>query len=165
MSEVQIRAAEPRDAEDLAELSNCPGVIAGTLQLPWRSVENRRARLNERSPDRHTLVAVVDERVVGSLTLHLETNPRRRHCANFGLAVHDAYQGQGVGSALTTAMLDLADNWLGLHRIELTVFADNARAIRLYEKFGFTVEGTARQFALRNGSYVDAHHMARLRPI
>jgi putative acetyltransferase len=61
-------------------------------------------------------------------------------------------------------MIDLADNWLGLRRIELTVFADNVAAIHLYQKCGFTIEGTARQFALREGAYCDAHTMARLHP-
>jgi putative acetyltransferase len=61
------------------------------------------------------------------------------------------------------AMIDLADNWLGLRRLELEVWADNAAAIHLYEKFGFVVEGTGRQFARRAGELVDAHFMARLR--
>ena len=45
----------------------------------------------------------------------------------------------------------------------LRVYADNAPAIALYEKFGFEIEGTHRRFAYRNGEYVDAHIMARLR--
>lgn len=49
--------------------------------------------------------------------------------------------------------------------IELSVYTDNAPAIHLYEKFGFVVEGTARQYALRGGVYVDAHLMARLRDL
>jgi putative acetyltransferase len=62
------------------------------------------------------------------------------------------------------AMIDLADNWLGLHRIELTVYVDNAPAIHLlYETFGFVIDGTARASALRGGEYVDAHTMTRLR--
>ena len=80
------------------------------------------------------------------------------------MGVHDRFQGRGVGSALMAAMTDLADNWLGLHRIELTVYADNAPAVHLYEKFGFALEGTLRDFAYRNGAYVDAYAMARLRP-
>lgn len=165
MTDIQIRAAELRDAEDLTALFNCPGVIAGTYRLPWRSVEEQRERLTHQSPDRHVLVAVLDGRVVGMLGLHLEPGPRRRHCANLRIAVHDAYQGQGVGSALMVAMIDLADKWLGLRRLELSVYTDNARAIRLYGKFGFVVEGTAHQVALRDGSYADAHYMARLRPV
>jgi putative acetyltransferase len=164
MADVQIRAAEPRDAEDLAEVWNCPGVVAGTLQLPWRSVEHRRERLARADPDTHLLVAVIEGRAVGMLGLHLEPNPAAVAVRGSAWASHDASRGQGVGSALMAAMLDLADNWLGLRRVELTVFSDNTRAIRLYETFGFTVEGTARQFALRQGSYVDVHYMARLRP-
>ncbi len=165
MANVQIRAPELPDAEDLAELFNCRGVIAGTLQLPWRSVEHRRERLAQRSPERHALVAVIEGRVVGILDLHVQQSPRRRHCAEIGMAVHDDFQGQGIGSALMAAMIDLADNWLGLGRIELTVYTDNVAAVRLYQKFDFMIEGTARQFAFRGGRYVDAHHMARLRPV
>jgi L-phenylalanine/L-methionine N-acetyltransferase len=109
------------------------------------------------------LVAEVDGRVVGTLGLHVETTPRRRHCGGIGIAVHDRFQGQGVGTALLAAAIDLADNWLGLHRLELQVYPDNAGGVRIYEKFGFVVEGTARDFALREGVFVDALVMARLR--
>jgi putative acetyltransferase len=80
-----------------------------------------------------------------------------------GMSVHDDYQGRGVGTALMAAMVDLADNWLGLRRIELQVWTDNAPAIHLYEKFGFAIEGTGRQFARRAGELIDAYYMARLR--
>ncbi|MGH2558394.1 MAG: GNAT family N-acetyltransferase [Thermomicrobiales bacterium] len=164
MANIRIRAVEPTDAEALNEIFNCPGVIAGTLQLPFRSLEFSRERLAQRSPDAHYLVAEIGGRVVGNLGLSVEANPRRRHAGSIGMGVHDDVQNQGVGSALVAAALDLADNWLGLRRVELTVFIDNAPAIRLYEKFGFTIEGAARQFALRNGEYVDAYMMARLKP-
>ena len=79
------------------------------------------------------------------------------------MGVHDDFQGRGVGTALMKAALDLADNWLNLKRVELTVFADNARAVYLYEKFGFAVEGTHRAHAFRNGEYVDSYSMARIK--
>ena len=65
------------------------------------------------------------------------------------MGVHDAWQRQGVGTTLLAALVDAADNWMGLKRIELTVFSDNAAAIRLYEKFGFEPEGICRAFAFR----------------
>ena len=49
-------------------------------------------------------------------------------------------------------MLDLADNWLNLTRIEPSVYTDNAAAVVLYEKFGFEIEGTHRRYAFRNAS-------------
>jgi putative acetyltransferase len=69
-----------------------------------------------------------------------------------------------VATALMAALCDYADRWVGVLRIELTVYTDNAMAIRLYRKFGFELEGTAKGYALRDGTYVDAHAMARLHP-
>jgi len=46
----------------------------------------------------------------------------------------------------------------------LTVYVDNEPAIRLYQKFGFEVEGTRRKDVFRDGQYVDSYAMARLRP-
>ena len=58
-----------------------------------------------------------------------------------GMAGRDACQGQGIGTALLRAALELADRWLELRRLELEVYADNAPAVRLYPKCGFSVEG------------------------
>ena len=163
MEAVLVRAREPGDAEAVAEIFACRGVIAGTLQLPLRSVEATRERLAQQSADVHGLVAELNGRLAGTLGLHVETNPRRRHCAGLGMAVHDDFQGRGVGTALLAAALDLADNWLGLRRVELHVYVDNERAILLYERSGFTIEGTAPDYAFRDGTFADTLTMARVR--
>src|SRR5438067_1575061 len=75
VSEIEIRAAEPSDAEALYDIFNCPNVIANTLQIPWRTLEYRRERLAHAQPDVHQLVATIDGRVVGQLGLHLEQTP------------------------------------------------------------------------------------------
>jgi putative acetyltransferase len=61
------------------------------------------------------------------------------------------------------ATIELAEKWLNLTRIQLEVYTDNEPAIRLYQKFGFEIEGTLRNFAFRDGQYVDVYAMARLR--
>jgi putative acetyltransferase len=68
-----------------------------------------------------------------------------------------------VGTTLMEAAVDLAENWLNIGRIELEVFTDNVAALALYQKFGFVIEGTLRDFAFRDGRYVDSYLMARLR--
>lgn len=159
-----IRRAEPSDAEALHRVYSTPGVIRGTLQLPYPSAENWRKRLAESPDGTFNLLACVEDEVVGQLGLYTFPNqPRRRHVGQIGMAVRDDWQGKGAGSALMHAMVDLADRWLNLSRIELEVYTDNKPAIHLYEKFGFVTEGTHRQFAYRDGQFVDVYAMARLR--
>ncbi len=61
------------------------------------------------------------------------------------------------------AAVDLGERWLNLSRLELQVYTDNEAAIGLYKKFGFEIEGTLRRMSFRDGQYVDAYAMARLR--
>lgn len=161
---ITIRHAEPDDYASIAAIYAQPRAAAGTLQIPLQSAEVWRKRLGAMSPSDRMLVAVVAGQVVGNLGLQPGTHARRAHVAGIGMAVHDDFQGQGVGTALVKAAVDLADNWLNLLRLELTVWTDNEPAQRLYQRQGFVLEGTHRAYALRHGRYVDAHAMARLHP-
>jgi L-phenylalanine/L-methionine N-acetyltransferase len=157
MAQVIVRHAEPDDYQALHRIFSGPKAIAGTMQLPLPSAEVWRKRLVESPEGLFSLVACVDDEVIGSLGL--ETSPTRwrmRHVGSIGMAVRDDWQGKGVGTALMEAALDLADNWLNLTRIELRVYVDNSAAVALYKNFGFEIEGTHRRLAFRNGEYVDA---------
>ena len=160
-----MRRAEPEDFESVWRTMKDQEAYSGLLQLPFPSREMWRRRLAEPSDHNYLLLACVDGEVVGNAGLHASgTSPRRAHAMTLGLAVHRDWQGKGVGRALLTALCDLADNWLNVFRLELDVYTDNERAIALYRRFGFEVEGTHRAFALRDGRYVDSHAMARIRP-
>ncbi len=162
---IVIRRAEPADAQAIHETFLGPRAIAGTLQLPYPSVEMWRKRLAEVAPDDFLLVATIAGEVVGNLGLHaVSKSPRRRHAGAIGMSVRDDRQGRGVGTALLKAAIELADGWLNYQRLELSVYTDNVGAVHLYRKFGFAIEGTCRAFAFRDGQYVDAYQMARLNP-
>ena len=98
---------------------------------------------------------------MGQLGAENFSNPRRRHACNIGMIVCESARGQGVGDALLSAFIDLACNWMGIKRIELEVYTDNAAALALYKKHGFTIEGTAKNYALKDGILVDAYLMAK----
>src|SRR6185503_5948488 len=127
--DILIRGMEPTDLPDLAEAWNQPLAMAGTLGLPYRTLEFFEKRHAAGQPTAH-LVAVIDGKAIGSASLHRADN-RRIHAAAIGIAVHDAYAGRGTGSALMAGLVALADDWLNIRRLELTVYADNARAIGL----------------------------------
>jgi putative acetyltransferase len=128
------------------------------LILPWRCGKQRPPS-NQADA---TSSPVLMKEVVGHLALDIMENPGG-HVATFGIGVSAEKHGRGVGSALMREMVNLCDNWLRIERIELTVFVDNAPALTLYQKFGFEIEGTGKRFALRNGEYVDAYFMARIK--
>ncbi|HTX51699.1 MAG TPA: GNAT family N-acetyltransferase [Caulobacteraceae bacterium] len=160
-ADIIVRAVEPEDWPDIGEIHDQPNVIAGTLQMPFRSKAFHRKRGEERPANALLLGAVIDGKLIGTAGLTRLEN-RRSHVGTIGMAVHDAYAGRGAGGALMAALLTMADRWMGLRRVELTVYADNTRAIGLYERFGFEREGLHRDFALRDGRFVDALAMARL---
>ena len=163
--EIEIRAVSPDDVDDLAEILSMPKCQAQTLQMPYQSIEKIRERYTNIPANLYILVAVVKDtqKVVGSISVMRPTRPRQLHTGMLGMAVHDDYQGQKIGSRLMEAIINLAENWLNLTRLELTVYVDNQPALRLYQKFGFVIEGTLRNYAFRDGTFIDAHLMARIK--
>lgn len=163
MADILIRRASPADAEAFVEIFSSPRVIWGTLQVLYPSVDVWRKKL-EPQDDIYSLVACIDDKVVGTLSLHMNPNrPRRKHAAGIGMAVHEDWQGKGIGTALMQAAIEFADKWLNLTRLELEVYTDNEPALRLYKKFGFEIEGRMKQDSFRDGEYADVYSMARLR--
>ena len=161
MSDVTIRAPLPEDIDALTEMVNLPGVRFGTMRLPYTSRTFMEKRIAPQDGV-HVLIAVREGMPVGQGVL-VQHRGRRSHAGELYLFVHDDHVGKGIGAALMRAMLDVADNWIGLRRVELTVNVDNERAIKLYERMGFEHEGTRRADILRDGRLVDCHMMARLR--
>ena len=169
---LRIRHVEPGDQEGFVKSMATPLAMGGTLQVPYTSVESWRERMSKIEPPGFCLVAESRSsaapsgyEIVGNAGMFVTgSSVRRRHAMGIGMAVRDDWQGRGVGSALMSAMIDRADNWMNVLRLELTVYTDNAAAIALYQHFGFAIEGTHRAYALRAGALVDAYAMARLHP-
>jgi L-phenylalanine/L-methionine N-acetyltransferase len=157
-----VRAAEERDLAAITEIYNQRSVALGTLQIPFMTAAERQTRWITSDTFR-PIVVEIDGQVVGHAGLMIYTR-RRGHVGSIGMGVDERFQGRGAGTALMAALIDLADNWYNLHRLELEVYCDNAGAVHLYEKFGFVLEGTHRDYAFRDGRFVDAYSMARMRP-
>lgn len=162
-----IRPVELRDAPDINIIRRRPSVAENLLALPSETIFQNEKFIKKQlgSLDDHLFCAESthngQSQVIGLASLHVSKLPRNRHSACLGIMVHDEFHHKGIGTKLMATLTDLADNWLMLKRVELTVYPDNHSAIKLYEKFNFVVEGTLKFGAIRQGSYQDVLLMAR----
>lgn len=107
------------------------------------------------------LVALDGGRVAGWCDVTPPERPSMRHAGVLGLALLPAWRGRGLGERLMRTALEAAHAF-GFVRVELTVRADNARAIALYRKLGFAIEGVKRRAVLVDEAYHDLVMMALL---
>ena len=159
---ITLRPVRKDDAQAIWLLSLQQGVYETTLTLPSDRLETRMERLASLGPDEHWFVAEVDGAVAGLAGLNVGRG-RLRHSGSVFVFVGQSFQGQGIGTRLLTTLLDLADNWLLLRRVELTVLVENERAKRLYERRGFEVEGRRKLSIIADGELKDEWLMARYR--
>jgi ribosomal protein S18 acetylase RimI-like enzyme len=110
------------------------------------------------------LVAMLDGKLVGWLTLFRGRVEFLHHTTELGMGVIQGFREIGIG----TALMDYALRWAAEHRFEkvnLSVRANNERARALYRKFGFVEEGyRLREIKDLEGSYHDSVEMAYFVP-
>ncbi len=163
---IYFRPLEVSDEPQLRRWVNDPRVWA-TLQHRGPINAARETEWIEslgKSTSDYTFGIVVKEndRLIGSTGLH-RINPVTRSAA-FGLMIGEVSQhNRGYGSEATRLAVRYGFRELNLNRIELSVYADNWRAIRVYQKAGFVHEGCLRQAVYRNGRYLDEYRFAILR--
>ncbi|WP_299283968.1 GNAT family N-acetyltransferase [uncultured Tateyamaria sp.] len=143
MTDLTIRAAGPRDvvtwrALRLDGIRRHPQAFIVTEEEAAKvPLEEDEARLQ--TGDR--FLAFLGDVAVGLIGLNGHTMPRQRHRGEIGpLYVVPSARGQGVADGLLTAAMAEAEA-RGIWQIELSVFVENAPAIALYERHGFSVTG------------------------
>lgn len=106
-------------------------------------------------------VALLGDQVVGWCDIYRESHPWARHAGTLGMGVVAAHRGRGIGRRLIEAALQAAQS-AKFHRVELEVFGNNAAAIALYERVGFTHEGRRRDAYKLPDGYCDVLVMSVL---
>ena len=103
------------------------------------------------------------ERIISGASIEFDDSVHGKHKTVLGITVHDDYQNQGLGTIVTRHMIEVARK-MGLKKMWLRVQTDNERAIHVYEKCGFHIEGKLEMeyWNFISGEYGDDYQMAIL---
>ena len=160
---MQIR---PITADDVEGFHRCLDAVSrereylGHTQAPPLDV-TRKWLLTSMERGDIRLVADMGSEIIGWCDIETPAREGFNHTGELGMGVRKGYRGQGIGTALLEAALQMAEE-KGLERVELDVFASNKVAISLYKKYGFAVEGRKRKARKLDGAYDDIILMALL---
>ena len=155
-----IRKADTGDADSLVRLAEAVGSEEGGWLIAdgvWRTASEERRYLKaiRRHEYAAVLVAELDGRIVGRLSIGRDSHPASEHVADVGLMVADGYRRRGIGRAL----MESAEAWartVGVRKIELHVFPHNEAALALYDQLGYRRVGIRHGHFRRSNGYVDA---------
>jgi len=158
-----FRCRKAEDDRGLLDLFNEEGFRHGaSAREPFSDCEDMRQWLEGiQATQRFEIVALWQGEIAGFGGLYV-LGDGQSHSGWIILGVRERIQRCGIGSALMHLLTSTARVFVGLERLQLTVFSDNTAAIRLYRKFGFEIEGWHRNYARRGENFIDALTMARL---
>ncbi len=134
-----------------------PGEFGQSIAEQEKTILDKKTRVNELF-----LLAFIDETIVSQMTVNSSQRLRIRHAVEFGLSVDKAYWGIGVGNAMLDYLIHWAVQSPLVRKINLQVLSTNTNAIKLYEKFGFALEGKKLRDNYQDGEFLDVFLMGKL---
>lgn len=161
-NELRLRVLEKDDLEFLHRLQNDPDVMDFWFSEAHVTMEQLKQNYEKRLEDddfRQFILTRNDERL-GFLGI-VRISGKHRH-AEFIIMIDPVHQGNGYAKAATKLAMSYAFNTLNLHKLFLIVDKENKKAIHIYERAGFQVEGEKKEHFFVNGSYHDAVSMYML---
>jgi len=161
---MKIRRLNPLDAEAylairLKALQNNPEAFGSSYEEE-KDQPAEKYILRFQSSDSNTLGAFVDKELVGVVTLFRESLAKLQHRANIiAMYVSPEQRGLGIGKSLMVEAIQVADDWVGVEQVYLTVVTTNEPAKKLYASLGFEVFGTEKKALKVSNTYFDEEHM------
>lgn len=166
MGEMTIKRAEPDDEVSMAQMLDVVAREEKYIGLLVGPTPDEVRAYWEQPTSQNNIVLIAfddDDQAIGWVNIDPGNLEIFRHVAGLGMGILPAHRGKGLGTRLMNVAMDAA--WdLGIERIELRVYASNIRAIKLYEKVGFVLEGVERQARFLHGNWDDITNMAILNP-
>jgi RimJ/RimL family protein N-acetyltransferase len=162
-----IRKVTQRDAKELVNLSSLVGGESDNLSFgvgEFYFNEDQEKQFIGNIVDRENcyyIVAIVDNKIIGNLTFVSSPRKRLMHRGDLGIAVLKDFWGEGIGTFLMDNFFRWANQNGITKKVELQVREDNTRAINLYLKYGFKIEGRISRGMYVDGRYYDLYCMGK----
>ena len=166
--DVLIRSVKKHDAQAILKLSE--DVIDEEIFQLTSSTEFKMTIEAEENwieshsvnPNKIILVAEINSKILGMLDFSNGHRQRIAHTGEFGMSVEKSARDQGIGALLLKVLVHWATTNETIEKIGLNVHANNERAIALYKKMGFEIEGTRkRDHKYGRDCYLDTIVMGR----
>ena len=161
---ISIRYQQVGDARRFFEILNSPNFIYFPAKPKTIEAEKAFLRKNaalRRSGEQYNYAILMNGKVVGATGIHIE--PRRRHSAEIGYFVDEAYWGRGIACEAVRQLEEIAFNELGVVRIEINMVKKNKASERVAIKCGYRKEGIGRKKLPLDGKYVDCYVYSKVR--
>jgi len=164
-SELLIRKATAEDAEQMAQFKMYISGESDFLSFGENEIEitaetERRIIQAENTTDNSVIIiALIDDEIAGFVTFKGGAKIRKRHAGEMGISVRKKYWGLGIGSLLLKVIIDWAKGTQVIRKMDLLTRADNEKAMKLYEKYGFKKEGILTRDMCVNGVFYDSVSM------
>jgi putative acetyltransferase len=165
--QIKIRPLRQDDFERLNEIRVSKGVFENILALDTETLAETIDYFTDNSNPKSKYTYIAEKRagdqqiVAGYIRLLVDKDIRRKHKGRISIAVAKEFQSTGIGGMLFDYIINLAQNWLMLKKLELTVLVNNTKAVNLYKAKGFEIEGTLKGDTVVNGKYEDVYIMGK----
>lgn len=158
-SNIQLRALEREDLRYIHQLNNDNKIMSYWFEEPYESFAELQDLFEKHihNQSERRFILMDGQQIVGLVEL-VEINLIHRN-AEFQIIIDPQSQGKGYASTATKLAIAYAFNILNLHKVYLLVDKNNEKAIHIYQKTGFQIEGELKEEFFINGSYHDAIRM------
>lgn len=167
--DLELREAQESDASQLIAFLDQVGQESDFMSLGQEGIQLTDAEMARvianfaSSSNQIYLLALLDGQIAGLVTISSDQRFRTAHIGDLFIVLAKKYWGQGLASILLEEALDWAENYSPLLRVQLTVQVRNQKALALYQKFAFKIEGEQEAGArLDDGTLVPIYLMGRL---
>lgn len=162
--QINIRSLNKFDFCDLNKIRTQTGVFENLLSVQTETLLETEQYFLNHIDRKYTFVAEKkiedDTVVVGYVCLLMDPDIRKRHKGKISIAISCEHHKEGIGQLLMDKIISFGKDWLLLKKIELIVLASNKKAVQLYEKKGFEIEGHLKQDTIVNGVIEDVYYMS-----